>query len=74
LIQSYQTNRNNRLVTLEVKIKQLEKTLSKLEKRCDHVAEKGCPQQAKRLRNTLRQKEEKLLRWQQKGVLGIFPP
>ena len=66
LIQSYQTNRNNRLVTLDVKIKQLEKTLNKLKKRCDHVAEKGCPQQAKKLRNTLRQKEVKLRRWQQK--------
>ncbi|ARU58945.1 IS607 family transposase OrfB [Oleiphilus messinensis] len=66
LIQSYQTNRNNRLVTLDVKIKQLEKTLNKLEKRCDHVAEKGCPQQAKQLRDRLRQKEVKLRRWQQK--------
>ena len=59
LMKSYQTNRNNRLVTLEVKIKQLEKTLNKLEKRCEHVAEKGCPRQAKRLRNTRRQKEAK---------------
>ena len=68
LVQSYQTNRNNRLVTLEVKIKQLEKTLDKLKKRCDHVAARGCPQQAKRFRNTRRQKETKLIRLQKKHL------